>query len=130
MLKHLLEGRIRMSENMTGLEELKVAYLYMSKEFGFLITDVIFDDTDERCELVFKWFGVGLRTSFRYEFILGFDPYGDDIIFYGDPYTHFSIACYQAITKFLATLQAHRSDDDTMMAFIDYLKEQCDEYSN
>ena len=115
---------------MTGLEELKVAYGYMSKEFSFLITDVIFDDTDERCELVFKWFGVGLRMSFRYEFILDFDPYGDDIFFYGNPYTHFSIACYKAITKFLTTLQAHRSDKDTMMAFIDYLKEQCDEYSD
>lgn len=115
---------------MTGLEELKTAYGYMSKEFSFLITDVIFDDTDERCELVFKWFGVGLRMSFRYAFILDTDPYDDDIIFYGDPYTHFSIACYRAITNFLATLQVHRSDKDTMMAFIDYLKEQCNEYSD
>jgi len=115
---------------MKGLKELKVAYEYMSKEFSFLVTDVIFDDTDERYELVFKWFGVGLRMSFRYAFILDTDPYYDDIIFYGDPYTHFSIACYRAITNFLATLQAHRSDKDTMMAFIDYLKERCNEYSD
>ena len=64
MLKHLLEGKIRMSKNITGLEELKVAYGYMSKEFSFLITDVVFDEADERCELFFKWFGAGLKMSF------------------------------------------------------------------
>ncbi len=115
---------------MTGLKELKVAYEYMSKEFSFLITDVIFDDTDERYELVFKWFGVGLRMSFRYAFIMRTDPYTDDIIFRGDPCLHFSVACYRAITDFIETLQKYRSDKNTMMAFIDYLEEKRDEYSD
>lgn len=115
---------------MTGLEELKAAYGYMSKEFSYLITDVIFDDINERCGLVFKWFGVGLRMCFGYEFILDTDPYDDDIIFNGDPYTHFSVACYRAITDFIETLQKYKSDKNTMTAFIDYLKEQCDEYSD
>jgi len=111
---------------MTGFKELKAAYEYINKEFGFYIFDVVNNDTTEDIgwKLIFKRFAVGIDMGFAYEFLAGNDPYADDIFFNGNPNLHFSIACYRAITDFIETMQKHRSDKDTMIAFIDYLKEQ------
>ena len=105
---------------MKGLEELKTSYEYMRKECSFIFSDAHFYD-NERWELIFKYFGVGIKMSFSYEFIIGNDPALDDIKFFGDPCLHFSIYCYQIVTDFIQTLQKYRSDLDTIDAFIKYL---------
>ena len=111
---------------MTGFEELKHAYERFSKECSFYCTDIILNDEDgyEWRQLVFTFFGVGIRMSFSYEFIVGNDPFADDIVFTGDPCLHFSIYCYDILMIFIVKLQEHRSNQDVMDEFIDYLKEK------
>jgi hypothetical protein len=111
---------------MTKLGELKAAYERFSKECSFYCTDVIPDinEDGERWQLVFTFFGVGIRMSFSYEFIIGNDPFADDIVFTGDPCLHFSMYCYDILMIFIAKLQEYRTNQDVMDEFIDYLKEK------
>ena len=111
---------------MLGLEELKTAYKNMADECSFIFKDAIYynEDGNASWKLVFDYFGVGIRMSFEYEYLVENDPLYDDIMFYGDPYIHFSIYCYRIMTIFIEVLQKNRTDKDTMNAFIMYLKEK------
>lgn len=108
---------------MNKLEELKDSYMKIEEECGFVFEKVINSSDGENWLLFFKYCGVGIRMSIRYEFIFDNDPITDSIIFKGNPHTHFSFYCYQIINEFICTLQKHRADKEVMNEFISYLKE-------
>ena len=116
-----------MKEN---FKELKIAYKAMCDECNFYFENLTIDhnkDDDETWILTFKCYNVGIRMSMEYEFLMGDDPVFDTIKFYGDPYSCFSIYCYQIITTFIQTLQKYRLDEDIFFDFIDYLGDSINE---
>ena len=108
---------------MNKLEELKDAYEKMEKECGFVFEKALNSSDGENWILIFKYWGVGLKMSIQYEFIFNNNPITDNIIFKGDPHTHFSFYCYKIIDEFISMLQKHRADKEAMTEFISYLKE-------
>lgn len=111
---------------MERLEELKSAYKKISDEYDLMFTEYEEDevDGDKFGKFVFTYFAVGIRMRIEYEFIVDGDPINDDIMVYGDPYAHFSIHCWRAVTEFINTLQRNRTDKDIMYEFIKYMREE------
>ena len=116
------------TETKKELEQLVSAYQNIRDECSLIFEDAVYNnyDGDESYQLIFKYYAVGIRMRIIYEFLVDGEPIGDDLIFEGDPYAHFTAYCYLIFSDFIKTLQEYRSDKEVIAKFIKYLQENKD----